>query len=175
MLYLKVTAQDRSGNGKADTVLLHFHDGPGKLTHEAVALDISGNGSMDFGFAGDINHDGKQTFTDQTLLTTFAEAFLQLNWFNTGDNWERYLNIQAHNYHQDGTPNVVTLQFSEDDGTPCCPIRIKSAAAYDGDNDGYFDSFTNSDVNMDGVANKADKALLRKIVLSFLPFKWFRP
>ncbi|MDR6916649.1 hypothetical protein J2X66_003523 [Pseudomonas sp. 3296] len=173
MRYLKVTAQDRSGNGKADAVLLHFHNGSANLVHEAFAVDMSADGNIEFGFAGDINSDGEQNFQDQLQLKAFAEAFLQLNWFNTGDNWERYLKIDAKNYHEDGSPNVVTLQFSEDNGTPCLPIRMRFASAYDGDNDGKLDSFTNSDVNGDGIANKADKVLMRKIAETFLAFQWF--
>lgn len=173
MRYLKVTAQDRSGNGKADAVLLHFHNGPDNLAHEAFAVDMSADGRIEFGFAGDINSDGKQNFHDQLLLTAFAEVYLQLNWFNSGDNWERYLKISAEDFHKDGSPNIVTLEFSEDDGTPSVPIRIKCAAAFDGDNDGGLDSFTNSDVNADGIADKADKVLLRKISEAFLAFRWF--
>jgi hypothetical protein len=173
MRYLKVTALDRSGNGKADAVQLHFHNGSANLVHEAFALDMSADGCIEFGFAGDINSDGLQNFQDQLLLTAFAEVFLQLNWFNAGDNWERYLKIGATDHHQDGTPNVVTLQFSEDDGELSKPIKIRRAAAYDGDNDGSLDSFTNSDVNGDGIANKADKAVLRKIAETFLAFRWF--
>ena len=173
MRYLKVTAQDRSNNGKADAVLLHFHNSPANLVHEAFALDMSADGRIEFGVAGDINGDGVQNFQDQRLLTAFAEVYLQLNWFNTGDNWERYLTISATDYHKDGSPNVVTLQFSDDDGNPCAPIRIKPAAAYDGDNDGHFDSFTNTDVNANGLANNADKILLRNVVETFLAFEWF--
>jgi len=173
MHYLKVTAQDRSGNGKADAVLLHFHNGSTQLVHEAFAVDMSANGSIEFGFAGDINGDGEQNLHDQLLLTTFAEVFLQLGWFNAGDNWERCLKIGATDYHGDGSPNVVTLEFSEDEGSPCSSIRIRTAAAYDGDNDGILESFTNSDVNADGIANKADKLLLRKIAEAYLAFHWF--
>lgn len=173
MRYLKVTAQDRSGNGKADAVLLHFHNSPDHLVHEAFAVDMSADGRIEFGFAGDINSDGEQNFQDQLLLTAFAEVFLQLNWFNIGDNWERYLKISAKDHHQDGSPNVVSLQFSEDDGTPGIPIRIKGAAAYDGDNDGRLDSFTKTDVNSDGIANRTDRILLRAIAESFLAFRWF--
>lgn len=173
MRYLKVTAQDRSGNGKADTALLHFHDPLASQTHEAFAVDMNADGSIEFGFAGDINHDGKQGFQDQLLLTEFAETFLQLNWFNIGDNWERYLKIFTSDYHKDGSPNIVTCQFSEDNGDLSQPIRIKCASAYDGDNDGVFDTFTHSDINSDGRADKADKIQLSKIVKTFLAFRWF--
>ncbi|WCM51717.1 hypothetical protein OH720_01505 [Pseudomonas sp. WJP1] len=173
MRYLKVTAQDRSGNGKADAVLLHFHDGPANLVREAFAVDMSADGRIEFGFAGDINSDGKQNFQDQLLLTAFAEVFLQLNWFNAGNNWERYLKIAAMDHHKDGSPNIVTLQFSEDDGTLCTPIRIQRATAYDRDNDGGLHSFTNVDVNRDGVSNKADNVLLRKVAEAFIAFRWF--
>lgn len=124
MRYLKVTAQDRSGNGRADAVLLHFHHDSANLVHEAFAVDMSADGRIEFGFAGDINSDGEQDFQDQLLLTNLAETFLQLGWFNKGDNWERYLKIDAIDQHQDGSPNIVSLQFTEDDGTPGIPIRF---------------------------------------------------
>ncbi|MDE1197546.1 MAG: hypothetical protein PW896_20885 [Pseudomonas sp.] len=173
MRYLKVAAQDRSGNGKADTVLLQFHDDSTNLVFEAFAIDLTADGSIEFSYAGDINGDGKSNLQDEVQLTVFAQAFLQLNWFNIGRSVERYLKIEAKNYHADGSPNVVNLQFTEDDGIPPALIRITPAAAYDGDNDGTLDSFTNSDVNGDGVANTADKLLMRKLAESYLAFCWF--
>jgi len=174
MRYLKVAAQDLSGNGKADTVLLQFHDDQTNLVFQAFAIDLTADGSIEFSYAGDINGDGKQNLQDQKLLTVFAEAFLQLNWFNAGDSVTRYVKIEARDYHGDGSPNIVNLHFSEDDGTLRGPIGIRTASAYDGDNDGNLDSFTNSDVNNDGIANTADKLLLRKISEAFLPFCWFQ-
>lgn len=173
MRYLKATAQDRSGNGKADAVLLHFHNGPANQVHEAFALDMSADGLIEFGFAGDIDGDGKQDFQDQLLLTRFAEFFLKLNWFNEGDNWERYLKIAAADHQGDGSPNAVTLHFSEDNGTPGIAIGIRTAAAFDSDNDGELDFFTKRDVNADGMANKADEVLLRQIAEAYLAFRWF--
>lgn len=174
MRYLKVTAQDRSGNGKADAVLLHFHNGPDNLVSEAFAVDLSDDGCIDFACACDIDVDGEQNLQGRQLLSTFAEAYLQLGWFNSGNSRERYLKIEARNYHADSTPNVVNLQFTQDDGTQNRPVLIKLASAYDGDNDGHLDSFTNSDINADGIANNADKLLLRKIAEAFLAFRWFQ-
>lgn len=172
MRFLKVTAQDRSGNGKADVVHLHFHDGL-DLVHEAVAIDLSADGLMDFVFSCNASEADKHDFKDRSLLKSFSESFLKLNWFNTGDRWEREVHIQARDYHKDGSPNSVTVQFNEDDGSPATPVLIRRAAAYDGDNDGSFDSFTNSDVDNDGKANKADKELLRSIANTFVPLRWY--
>ena len=173
MRYLKVAAQDRSGNGKADTVLLQFHDDSTHLVFQAFAIDLTADGSIEFSHAGDINSDGQPNALDQQQLNAFAEAFLQLNWFNIGDSAGRYLKIEAKNFHADGSPNVVNFHFTEDDGTAAAVIRITTAAAYDGDNDGKLDSFTNSDVNGDGIANAADKLLMRKIAEAYLAFRWF--
>ena len=85
MRYLKVTAQDRSANGKADTVLLHFFEessgAEDRLIHKAYALDITADGKVDFQ-VGDVNNDGKENTKDERLLKSFANAYLQLDWFN---------------------------------------------------------------------------------------------
>lgn len=173
MRYLNVVAQDRSGNGRADTVLLQFHDDSTNLVFEAFAVDLTADGSIEFSYSGDINSDGKRNLQDEIQLAEFAEAFLQLNWFNSGRDRERCLKVEAKNYHGDGSPNVVNFQFTEDDGSPSTPVRIKTAAAYDGDNNDKLDSFTNSDINGDGVANTADKQLMRKLAEAYLAFCWF--
>lgn len=118
MRYLKAIAQDRGGNGKADTILLHFYERnpkqPDELIHEAVAVDMNADGVTDFQFAGDINGDGTSNIADKLLLKAFAETFLKLCWFNTGENAQRVLVLLAAHYTSEGVPNAVELGFSTD-------------------------------------------------------------
>lgn len=173
MRYLKITAQNLNGNGRADTVRLHFYTASSTPVFEAVAIDITDDGTIELACTVNITPECTPQLRDQQNLKDFAEAYLQLNWFNDGDSWVRHLRIEAKNYHGDGSPNVVTFHFTQDDGLPCTPVQIKSAAAYDGDNDGHLDSFTNTDINADGIANAADKLLMRKLAEAFLAFRWF--
>lgn len=168
MHYLKVTAQDRGGNGKADVVHLHFHQGPDHLLHEAIAFDLNDNGAIDFGVNGDLNSDGFTDFNDQQLLQAFASTFFKLNWFNTGDNWERHVRFSTRDYYHDGKPNSVNLQLREDDGTPGKPIDIQIAATYDG----RPDLLSKMDLNHDGSINKADERLLSELAALFLKMRW---
>lgn len=177
MRYLKATAQDRSGNGRADTVLLHFYERPtygaDELIHEAVALDMNADGVVDFQFPGAIRPSGCAHAIDTLQLKTFANAFLKLNWFNRGESLQRVLVVLVAHYNKKGPPNAVELGFFD----RCSPTRTSTAtylaADYDGDGDGVLESFTNSDVDKNGVADKADKELLRTLCNSFLAFEWY--
>src|SRR5450830_1146039 len=138
MRYLKVTAQDRSGNHRADTVLLHFFettgcDTEGRLVHKAYALDITADGKVDFQ-AGDVNNDGKDNKRDEKLLRKFADAYLKLNWFNPGISWQRYLKIFVEDDSQDGSPDTVRLHFHKGEGTPRDETIVYTASAYDTNN-----------------------------------------
>ncbi len=151
MRYLKAIAQDLGQTGQANTVLLKFYNDmlclPEQQVGIAVAVDHTGDALVDFAMAGDIDLDGRFSLRDQHLLRAFTDVFLQLNWFNQGGNEQRYLKMLAENYHHDGSPNVVN-----------------------GDNDGIFESFTNSDVDGNGIADTADKELIRRLIKSFLAF-----
>lgn len=177
MLYLKATAQDRSGNGRADTVLLHFYErptyGPDELVHEAVALDMNADGAVDFEFPGDINFDGKCNIVDNVLLEDFANTFLKLNWFNKGESLQRSLVVVVSHYNKKGPPNAVELGFFDRSSRVRKPTLIYRAAGYDGDGNGVLESFTNSDVDKNGIANNADKELIRALCNGFLAFNWY--
>ncbi|MBK3479183.1 hypothetical protein JJD66_24175 [Pseudomonas sp. MF6751] len=177
MRYLKATAQDRSGNGRADTVLLHFYERPAcgadELIHEAFALDIDADGVVDFQSPGDSAPAGRAQFIDALQLKTFANAFLKLNWFNRGQSVQRALVVLVAHYNKKGPPNAVELGFFDQSSQPRRSTATYLAAGYDGDGDGVLESFTNSDVDKNGVADKADKALLRTLCNSFLAFEWY--
>ncbi|SEH96150.1 hypothetical protein [Pseudomonas asplenii] len=174
MRYLKAIAQDLGQTGQANTVLLKFYNDmlclPEQQVGIAVAVDHTGDALVDFAMAGDIDLDGRFSLRDQHLLRAFTDVFLQLNWFNQGGNEQRYLKMLAENYHHDGSPNVVKLEFHEDCTASGPQTLVYRAAGYDGDNDGIFESFTNSDVDGNGIADKADKELIRRLIKSFLAF-----
>lgn len=176
MRYLKATAQDRSGNGKPDTVMLHFyqrHDGsPDELRHEALAVDMSADGVTDVLCAGDINGDGKCNLRDKQLLKAFANTFLKLNWFNKGDSSQRTLSIYVDHYSKSGTPNAIKLELNDLLGPFRKQSLAYSAAAYDADGNGALESFTNSDIDGNGIADNVDKEWVRALGASFLALLW---
>jgi hypothetical protein len=175
MRYLKVTAQDRSSNNRADTVLLHFFEESSgvedNLIHRAYALDITADGKVDFQ-AGDVNNDGKQDLKDERLLKSFADAYLKLNWFNQGSNWARYLKIFTEDSHQDGSPDTVRLHFHEGTGKPSDESIIYTASNYDTNNDGKLDTIIGFDVDNDGDQDAMDQKLVSQLSTAYLKFKW---
>lgn len=175
MRYLKITAQDRSGNHRADTLLLHFFEESGNtqdtLIHKAYALDISADGKVDFQ-VGDVNNDGRETIKDERLLKKFADAYLQLNWFNKGDTWERYLKIFVEDFVQDGSPDTVRLHFHQGKDKPTDETIIYTASAYDTNNDGKLDSLIHFDMDNDGDIDAVDQRLVSLLSNEYLKFNW---
>lgn len=177
MRYLKVTAQDMSGNGRADTVILHFYQQqagcPDELIHEIFAVDMSADGKVDLQWAGELSPVTRPCRLEKQSTDTFANSFLKLNWFNKRSHWQRTLTLYVDHYGKTGRPNAVKLDFHEHAAPGCKASLICKAAAYDGDSDGVLESFTNSDVDHDGVADKADKELIRSLCTAFLAFEWY--
>ncbi|MBV4479598.1 hypothetical protein [Pseudomonas khavaziana] len=177
MRYLKATAQDRSGNGKADTVFLHFYErgagGFDELIHEAFAVDMNGDKNVDLQTVVDIDVEGKSMSIDSHLLTLFANTFLKLNWFNGGESWKRTLVVVAAHEYEKRPPNGVKLHFLERRSTVRKPTLAFQAAAYDGYGNGVLEWFTNTDVDKNGVVDEVDKELIRSLCSNFLAFKWY--
>ncbi|VVN96224.1 hypothetical protein PS691_02261 [Pseudomonas fluorescens] len=176
MRYLKVTAQDRLRNGKAETVLLQFYEQPGGgaediLVNTAFALDLTADGKVDYKM-GDVTNNGRENTVDERLLETFANAYLQLNWFNRGAVWKRYLKIFAEDFYADGTPDTVRLQLHEGAGEASERTLASWHAAYDFDNDGTLEWNIHFDVNHDGIIDEVDEALVRRLADTFLKFRW---
>lgn len=175
MRYLKITAQDRSANGRADTVLLHFFEetngAEDRLVHKAYALDITADGKVDFQ-VGDVNNDGKENTKDERLLKSFADAFLRLNWFNRGTTWERYLKIFTEDFARDGSPDTVRLHFHEGVGKPSDQSIAYTASAYDTNNDGKLDWLVNYDMNNDGNQDAVDQQLGMVLSTTYVKFNW---
>lgn len=177
MRYLKAIAQRRSAKCKADTVIVHFYEsndgGPDELSHEALAVDMNADGVVDVQCAGDINRDGQCTSRDKQLLRAFANAFLKLDWFNQGESIQRSLSVYVDHYGKNGAPNAVKLDFHDLLGAIRKQSLACSAAAYDADGSGLFNSFTNSDIDRNGVADKADKEGVRSLCTAFLAMQWY--
>jgi len=175
MRYLKVTAQDRSTTNRADTVLLHFFEessgAEDTLVHRAYALDITADGKVDFQ-AGDANSDGKEDIKDERLLKSFANTYLQLNWFNHGNTWDRYLKIFTEDFAEDGSPDTVRLHFHEGTGKPQDHTIVYTASHYDTDNDGTLDWIISFDVDNDGDQDAVDRKLVSQLSTRYVKFKW---
>ena len=87
MRYLKVIAQDRSGQGVADTLQFEFHE-EDRLQRKA-------------------------TEADRQRLKAFGNTYLKCAWFNSGEGEERHLRIFSQNPSADGSPETVRLHFHE--------------------------------------------------------------
>ncbi|MCU1762631.1 hypothetical protein NTD84_23310 [Pseudomonas sp. 14P_8.1_Bac3] len=85
MRYLKVIAQDRSGQGVADTLQFEFYEN-GQLQREATAADLK-------------------------RLKSFSTLYLKCAWFNDGEGEARHLRIFSQNPSGDGTPEMVRVDF----------------------------------------------------------------
>ncbi|NWA40131.1 hypothetical protein HX871_08420 [Pseudomonas reactans] len=175
MRYLKATAQDLCGNGRADTVILHFYQqqpaAPDALIYETVGLDMTVDGKVDLQLAGERQPDSLDF--DKRLLASFADSFLKLNWFNPARQWQRTLILYVDHFGKTGKPNAIKLDFHEPAASGGAVPLIYKVAAYDGDSDGVLESFTNSDVDRNGVADKADKELIRSLCTNFLALNWY--
>ncbi|WP_448653819.1 hypothetical protein ACSHWC_12535 [Pseudomonas fluorescens] len=179
MRYLKATAQDRSGNGKADMVVLQMFaqvcGEPDEMIQEAVAIDITADGVADILLPGDINRDGCKSAEDKTLLKRFADTYLKLNWFNCGDTWGRYMTIRVTHTAKHGAPNAIQLGFYECSTSPGKHTLVYTASGYDGDSDGVLESFTNSDLDRNGIADNSDKTAIKTLCNVFLALDWASP
>lgn len=87
MRYLKVIAQDRSGQGAADTLQFRFYEDE-RLLREATAADLK-------------------------KLRVFGKTYLKCAWFNAGESEVRHLRVFSLNPSGDGTPEQVRLHFHE--------------------------------------------------------------
>lgn len=177
MRYIHVTAQDRSGNGRADSVMLEFYEqighlGQDLLVDRALAVDFNADGKVDLKM-GDVTHNGKENTVDERLLHRFANNYLKLNWFNRGSTRSRFLKVIAEDFHDDGSPNVVRLQLH--DGRCMTSERTINAwhAVFDGDNDGVLDGSLHGDINHDGLIDQVDEKLAGVLASTYLKFRWY--
>ncbi|EIK73471.1 hypothetical protein PseBG33_5318 [Pseudomonas synxantha BG33R] len=171
MHYLKAIAQDLHGNGHADTVILHFYQQrPGRP--DELIYDIVGQ-EMTLGAKWGGHSKAGALDLDKRRIATFADNFLKLNWFNTASYWQRSLVLYVDDFGEAGWPASVTLEFRESKASGGKALLVSTAMGYDIDSDGVLETFTHSDIDHNGVADKADKALLRTLCKSFLAFEWY--
>ena len=85
--YLKVIAQDLTGQGHADTVLYRFIEDE-DLQREATAAELR-------------------------RLKVFGKTYLKCAWHNAGEDEARHLRIFSENLSADGTPETVRLHFHD--------------------------------------------------------------
>ncbi|MNF89760.1 MULTISPECIES: hypothetical protein [unclassified Pseudomonas] len=175
MRYLKVTAQDRSAYGRADNLILHFFEeidgAEDRLVHEAYALDNTADGKVDFQY-GDVNNDGKENIKDEELINLFAEAFLQLSWFNNGDTWDRYVKIYVEDFAYDGSLDPVELHFHDSSRRPSGRSLVSTATVLDSLEGYMVDMVFGLDMDGDGDLDKVDKQLAWTLRSTFLRFNW---
>lgn len=178
MRYLKVFAQDHTGVGRADTVVLQFYQGTlgtqDSLVKQAMAYDFPTDGKIDYS-RGDVTNDGRESRLDKLLLDRFASAYLKLNWFNPGTASTRYLKIFSEDFYKDGTPDTVRLHVQEEAGINEPHTLVAWNAAYDFDNDQVLEWNIHFDVNHDGVIDDLDRDLVHQLAELYLLFNWHEP
>lgn len=82
----------------------------------------------------------------------------------------RYLKIYAQDVLDDDIPDVVFLEFYDDDRVPAL---VQRATAFDITEDGKLDWVIADDVNQDFRVTDADRKLVLKFAQLFLAFGWF--
>lgn len=87
MRYLKIIAQDRSGQGPPDTLHVHFYEDE-QLQREATQADLH-------------------------RLKRLGTTYLKCAWYNAGESEARHLRIFSQNPSADGTPETVRLHFHD--------------------------------------------------------------
>lgn len=179
MRYLKATAHGKGCHGPADTVILQFYqhhaDCPDEMIHEFIGVDTTGKGEVDFLRLADPKPDAhpEALDVDKRQLEAFANSFFKLNWFNSKGHSQRALTLYVDHFSKTQRPNAVKLDFYESIAPRGRASLIYKAAAYDGDGDGMLESFTSSDVDRNGVADQADKELIRSLCTAFLALAWY--
>lgn len=175
MRYLKASAQGKDCKGPADTVILQFYqhhsDCPDELMYEVIGVFTGTDDKLVELRLGDVAPDALDM--DKHQLETFATVFLKLNWFNAANHRQRALTLYADYFGKTGQPNALKLDFHESMVAGGKSSLVYTAAAYDADSDGVLESFTNSDVDRNGVADNADKELIRTLCTAFLKLGWF--
>ena len=178
MRYLKVVAQDQTGDGRANTVRLQFYQGTpcnqDELLNEAVAYDLTSDAKVDYS-RGDVTNDGQENSLDRALLDQFANAYLKINWMNRGASTRLYMKIFSEDFYKDGTPDTVRLHLHKGPGLLSSDAQVSWSAAYDFDNNGELEWNIHADINCDGVIDEVDKHLVQQLAELYLKFNWHTP
>ncbi|WP_207303083.1 hypothetical protein [Pseudomonas antarctica] len=174
MRYLKVVVQDRRQEGQADTVKLNFFqrdpDLPDELVHEAVALDRTADGAVDFQSTGDIDFDGATTLKDRRLLKNFANQALKLSWSNKGEVAARSIDLYVSRFNKAGMAVEVRTDFYQHKNSAGKDELVHSTTASDHNGAGILQPSGHDDQCelFDTVDEKAILALSKL----YLEFNW---
>ncbi len=175
MRYLKVIVQDRSENGRADTVKLHFlqkdPDLPDELIHQAVAFDTTADGEVDFQSTGDVDFDGASTLKDRRLLKTFANQALKLSWFSKGEVADRSLNLCVGRFDELGVPVEVRSDLYQHNRKVGRDALMYSVIAHDKNADGILDPLEGDDQLE--LFDTVDQQTLHALSKLYLKFNWY--
>jgi hypothetical protein len=77
--HLRIFSENSSGDGSAETVRLHFHEGA-SIAYKAAARDLDNDGVFELILASDVDNDGHSNRTDRSRVTALAKQFLKLGW-----------------------------------------------------------------------------------------------
>ncbi|NWA66035.1 hypothetical protein HX868_08860 [Pseudomonas reactans] len=165
-----------SGNGRADTVILHFYQQvagcPDELVHEIFAVDMSADRKVDLQWAEDLNPASRPRMLEKHRVDTFADSFLKLNWFNKRSHWQRTLTMYVDRFGKTGGPDAIKLDFHERTAAQGKGSLVYAIAAYDDNSDGVLELLSKCGVDCKGIADSADPELIRTLCATFLAFEW---
>lgn len=82
----------------------------------------------------------------------------------------RYMKLSAQDYCPDGTPDVVKLEWHDNQRTPSL---VRCVTVFDMDNDGNLDCAQPEDIDNDGVSDEWDRFKAIALARQFLEFNWF--
>lgn len=173
MRYLKIYAQDVLDDDVPDVVYLEFHDDTRTptISHSATAFDITDDGKLDWIIADDVNQDGVIDAVDRAQAIELAQLFLEFNWYSLDEPFDKYLQVFARDFDDNGVPDTVRLHFHQGAGAPCDESLVYTAALY-ADGNGQGATAIYQDVNNDQKVDKRDAELVRKFSTLFLAFGW---
>lgn len=171
MRYLIVTAKD-ANDDDVPAVHLSFYEReegtPPHLVKEALAEDLRDSGKLDEVTTDDVIEDGVVDEADKRLVESFAQQFLEFNWFSPDPPFDKYMKIFAEDFDVCGVAQTVRLQFFK--GTD----SMAFSAAYQTNADGKGMELTIfPDVNGDQQTNYVDAQLVHGFALKFLSFRWY--
>lgn len=174
MRFLMLRAYDISDNARPDVVYLDFYDDTlaQPLAMAAAAVDMKGDGRLDWKLADDINHNGVTDTLDAAMALEFAQQFLEFNWFSQDGAADKYLMVFAVDFDANGIPDTVRLHFHQGEGQ-LDDESLAYTAAYFTNEVGTADgAHISQDVNNDGRVNGVDAELVRRFSSNFLLFGW---
>ena len=86
----------------------------------------------------------------------------------------RILTLSVEQFGSDGKPSSVRLEFTEQLGLNGRTVTTYKAAAYDSDGDHVLDTFSDIDVDKNGIADEVDRSLIDELSRGFLKFNWYQ-